>query len=292
MFFEYLITWLDIIITNLSISDEDNVLIVMLDDFLGNKGRGCSFMSNLFFNKFVKTFPVKLDDISVPFIECVDFIGIKFENLLDCIIVVSIVSYWASCVQEELIFMWLGLWLHRLVGNIFVLFLDIGISMVRILLYIFSSFIIFFISVFLFQEFLYICNLFVNTIWYESIDQLINKNMFNPLIKSNKKSSHRWAPGVSRYFTVPTSSSMILGAVKPLPSLAYALWVAILTIVDARAGPYSKFQYAQVATAPDKMSPIPPHLLNPPSIPTAIFLGPKRISFSPLTNKVKFLKSS
>lgn len=40
------------------------------------------------------------------------------------------------------------------------------------------------------------------------------------------------------YLTVPTSSSIILGAVRPLPYFAKALWVAILTIVDAKAGPY------------------------------------------------------
>ncbi len=68
--------------------------------------------------------------------------------------------------------------------------------------------------------------------------------------------------------------------------------MAILTIEEAKAGPYSKFQYAHVATAPERISPMPPHLLKPPSMPTAIFLGPKRMSFSPLTKSVKFLKSS
>ena len=37
MFFEYLITTPNIIITNLAIGDENNVLIVLFDDFLGNK---------------------------------------------------------------------------------------------------------------------------------------------------------------------------------------------------------------------------------------------------------------
>ena len=55
-------------------------------------------------------------------------------------------------------------------------------------------------------------------------------------------STQRWASGVSKYLTVPTSSSMIFGAVRPLPSFAYAFWVAILTIEEANAGPYSKFQ--------------------------------------------------
>lgn len=85
---------------------------------------------------------------------------------------------------------------------------------------------------------------------------------------------------------------MIFGAVNPLPYFQYAFLVAILTIVEAKAGPYSKFQYAHVATAPDKISPIPPHLLNPPSTPTAMFLGPKSMSFYPLTNNEKFLRFS
>jgi len=48
----------------------------------------------------------------------------------------------------------------------------------------------------------------------------------------------RCASGVSRYFTVPTISSIIFGAVRPLPSLVKAFCVEILTIVDANAGPY------------------------------------------------------
>ena len=50
-------------------------------------------MPDFLFNKLVQTFPVKLDDLSVPFVKGVNLIGIEFEDLLDGVVVVGGVSY-------------------------------------------------------------------------------------------------------------------------------------------------------------------------------------------------------
>lgn len=53
-------------------------------------------------------------------------------------------------------------------------------------------------------------------------------------------------------------------AVKLLPYLSNPLFVAILTIIDANAGPYSKSHSEHAATDPAKISPIFALLFGPP----------------------------
>ena len=60
----------------------------------------------------------------------------------------------------------------------------------------------------------------------------------------------------------------MLGAVSPRPYFSNATLVAVFTIFEARAKPYSSFQRPQTATVPERRSPIPPHLLFPPSVLT------------------------
>lgn len=64
------------------------------------------------------------------------------------------------------------------------------------------------------------------------------------------------------------SSSITEGAVIPLPSRSNADLVARRIRQAAKGGPYDKSHKLQAAVAPAKISPKPPHLLQPPSVPT------------------------
>ncbi len=63
--------------------------------------------------------------------------------------------------------------------------------------------------------------------------------------------------------------------------------MAILTIIEAKAGPYSKSQSEQAATDPAKMSPMFALRLGPPWTEITKFLGPRIISLTPLIKRVK-----
>ena len=81
----------------------------------------------------------------------------------------------------------------------------------------------------------------------------------------------------------------MFGAVIPLPYFTNANLVATLTILEAKANPYYSFQRPQTATVPDKISPIPPHLLVPPSVLTIKDLLLIKIrSYLPLMNMEKY----
>ena len=78
---------------------------------------------------------------------------------------------------------------------------------------------------------------------------------------------------------------IMFGAVSPRPYFSNAILVAIFTTLEAKANPYSSFQRPQTATAPDTISPIPPHLLLPPSVLTIKdLLLVKMRSYLPLMN--------
>ena len=84
--------------------------------------------------------------------------------------------------------------------------------------------------------------------------------------------------------------SITLGAVIPRPYCSYAIRVAILTILEARAGPYSKSHNAQTEVTPANKSPIPPHLFLPPYVRIMKDRSfPRTTSYSPLINILKFL---
>lgn len=90
------------------------------------------------------------------------------------------------------------------------------------------------------------------------------------------------------FFTVCASSLMTEGAVNPRPSFSNAALVAILTILDAKAGPYSKSQSAHTDAVPARISPMPPHLFLPPSVRTMNDRSlPKMMSLGPLIINLK-----
>lgn len=93
-----------------------------------------------------------------------------------------------------------------------------------------------------------------------------------------------------RRFITLGSYFIIEGAVKLLPYYKNASLVAVFTILEAKTGPYVSFQKVQTANAPLKISPIPPHLFNPPSVLTTNDLSlPSMISYSPFMKIVKVL---
>lgn len=98
--------------------------------------------------------------------------------------------------------------------------------------------------------------------------------------------THKWGGWVSRIFIVDTISLIIHIAVKLLPYLSYPLLVAILTMIEAKAGPYSKSHSEHAATEPAKMSPIFALLFGPPWTEITKFFAPKIISFGPLIKSV------
>lgn len=90
-------------------------------------------------------------------------------------------------------------------------------------------------------------------------------------------------------FTVLASYFITFGAVSPLPYFSNAECVANLTILDAKAGPYSKSHNEHTEVTPAKMSPIPPHRFFPPSVRTMKDLSfPIIISCVPLITSLKW----
>jgi hypothetical protein len=89
---EYLIATSDIRVSNFSICDKNDILKIVFDDLFGDEIRRSASVANLTLDKGVESLPVKLKDVGVPLIKCVNFGSVKCEDFCDCVVIVGGVS--------------------------------------------------------------------------------------------------------------------------------------------------------------------------------------------------------